>query len=234
MLLTVGDVAKGTAQASADANNADKQAGIGANVVKETITTINQLAAEISSSVAVTNQLEKHVNDVDKILATIGAISEQTNLLALNAAIESARAGEAGRGFAVVADEVRTLALRTQESTKEISIVLDHLKDLSQQSVKAMNQSNEMAAQCIEHSESARESLSFITDGVAAISHSTGQIAVTTEQQNQTSTTIRDDLESIQRSAKDTTQSTNNLDVVTESINNITKRLTELTINFNV
>lgn len=73
---------------------------------------------------AMTQVLEK----IGRIIGNINSISEQTNLLALNAAIESARAGEAGRGFAVVADEVRQLSIRTTDSVKEISDLIEETR----------------------------------------------------------------------------------------------------------
>lgn len=74
------------------------------------------------------NAMTQVLDRIGSIISNINGISEQTNLLALNAAIESARAGEAGRGFAVVADEVRQLSLRTTDSAKEISDLIDETK----------------------------------------------------------------------------------------------------------
>lgn len=86
------------------------------------------------------NELEVKSNEIGVITDTIGSIADQTNLLALNASIEAARAGEYGRGFAVVADEIRKLAEDSSNSAENIKNIISLIQELSQSSVKAMEE----------------------------------------------------------------------------------------------
>jgi hypothetical protein len=72
----------------------------------------------------VRRNLADTMDEVKRIVASIGTISSQTNLLALNATIEAARAAEHGRGFAVVAQEVKRLAQATRAATEQAGALL--------------------------------------------------------------------------------------------------------------
>jgi methyl-accepting chemotaxis protein len=84
------------------------------------------------------NLLYAETEKIPTIVDTINSIAEKTALLALNAAIEAARAGEAGKGFAVVADEVRGLAVRTTDSTAQISTIINELKTRMERTAETM------------------------------------------------------------------------------------------------
>ncbi|WP_281165725.1 methyl-accepting chemotaxis protein [Liquorilactobacillus sicerae] len=94
--------------------------------------------AELETSVA---NLNKQIQDINKIITVIEGISHQTNLLALNASIEAASAGNAGKGFAVVAIEIRKLANQSKNSTKEVAEILEKIRIDSEEMVKKAEKS---------------------------------------------------------------------------------------------
>lgn len=184
MAATVQEVARNTDEAASAAEQADKETRAGADVVKQTIQAINQLASKIESSAEVIQKLESDSDEIGSVLDVIRDIAEQTNLLALNAAIEAARAGEQGRGFAVVADEVRNLAMRTQESTRQIQSMIERLQGSARSAVLTMEQGREQAKVSVQQAADADESLAKISAAVNTITNMNHQIATAAEEQS--------------------------------------------------
>jgi aerotaxis receptor len=175
-----------TEQTSAAATDAQKDVKQGHNLVANTATKISGLAEELATTSAAVSTLAKETESIKRFLDAIKAIAEQTNLLALNAAIEAARAGEQGRGFAVVADEVRNLAVRTQESTDEIHIIVSKLTQGADIAVMTMEEGNQHAADCLQQANQANNSLSSIQHNIDAIHASTQTNSQSIRQQTDT------------------------------------------------
>ncbi|OYT78958.1 MAG: methyl-accepting chemotaxis protein [Pseudomonas sp. PGPPP4] len=183
MTASVADVARNTEGAVAAAQDANQATLGGAEVMQQTQSTIEALAADVDLSATKLATLENHSQAIGGVIAVIRTIAEQTNLLALNAAIEAARAGEQGRGFAVVADEVRTLASRTQTSTEEIRRIIEQLQAATADAVQQMQASRARALGGVGAAVEASSSLASIGAAVERIVDINVQIASAAEQQ---------------------------------------------------
>ena len=89
----------------------------------------NTVGINIIDTVKLVEDLKNQTNQIESILDSISDTADQTSLLSLNASIEAARAGEEGRGFAIVANEISKLAQVSAQSTEEITLILNDIKD---------------------------------------------------------------------------------------------------------
>lgn len=184
MSATVSEVASHTSDAAGLAQSAMSDFNVGQSEVGKTQTSINALASIVIEAVEVINHLSEDSRQIGSVLDVIQGIAEQTNLLALNAAIEAARAGEQGRGFAVVADEVRNLAQRTQQSTRQIQLVIDKMQSSSHKAVAVMHEGKTQAEVSVNQAKAAGDSLNAINLSVSKISDMNMQIATAAEEQS--------------------------------------------------
>ncbi|GDY25011.1 aerotaxis receptor [Agarivorans sp. Toyoura001] len=176
----------------------------GDQVVADALETMQQFSSEMAATTDKIKNLAQESQQISSITDTITSIAEQTNLLALNAAIEAARAGEQGRGFAVVADEVRNLAARSQEATKEIQTMLEHLSSGISSSASTIDQNNTSANEALEKVNLSREKFVQITEGVEQINQMSSQIATAASEQSIVANEMASSIESISAQASST------------------------------
>lgn len=179
------DIASHAENTAGMAKNSSEHTGKGREVVEKSRQSITLLATTVNQATGVISELNQHAQDINSILSTIQSIAEQTNLLALNAAIEAARAGDHGRGFSVVADEVRVLSQRTYTSTEEIQSMIGNLQQATDQAVKLMASSSEIAQSSVSDADEATKALTQIFESVQDISNMASQIATAAEEQTQ-------------------------------------------------
>lgn len=184
MEATIDEIAKKTEHAANKAEETNNQALTGRKDVELTVSNIRQLSSHLNNSSQVVSELAKESETIGSVLDVIRGIAEQTNLLALNAAIEAARAGEQGRGFAVVAEEVRNLAMRTSESTQEITSIIESLQTRTQQIVTLIEESSSQGLESATQAERVGELLLNITEDISNIQDMSTQIATAVEEQS--------------------------------------------------
>ena len=197
MSATVQEIAQVVTTASNSAQESLNISNDGQSVVKETIEAIHELTSQLTEVESAIARLINGSQAITTVLDEISSIADQTNLLALNAAIEAARAGEQGRGFAVVAEEVRALAMRSQQSTEEISKLLGQLQLESDSATTAMTKGNELSRNCVEQVNKTGESLSRITTEISELANINIQIATAVEEQSVVAEQVSQNIDSI-------------------------------------
>ncbi|MFM5819582.1 methyl-accepting chemotaxis protein [Aeromonas sanarellii] len=203
---TIEEIARNTEQAASDAAVTNHKASEGRGAVEQTVNQIHALATQLEQASGEVARLQQESETIGSVLGVIRGIADQTNLLALNAAIEAARAGEQGRGFAVVADEVRSLAIRTQQSTQEIAVIIHSLQQQTDSIVARMALCREQGDQSAQQARVAGGLLGQITEDVTRIMDMSTQIAAAIEQQSLVANEVNRNVSSIRDIAQASSQ----------------------------
>ncbi|MFM5648634.1 methyl-accepting chemotaxis protein [Aeromonas veronii] len=232
MQSTVNEVARNTTDAMSAAKDASRTSAAGSEVVRSSIASIEEVSVKIEQAGTVVQQLEADSANISVVLDVIRDIAGQTNLLALNAAIEAARAGEQGRGFAVVADEVRSLAQRTQDSTAEISKMIELLQSRAAEAGNAMQLSRHQMQESVGLARDAGTSIETINGAVVRITDMNTLIATATEEQNAVTEELNRSIVNIHNAADENAQGAHQIAQACVELSKLASTLHHMTQRF--
>ncbi|MFW5711144.1 MAG: methyl-accepting chemotaxis protein [Spirochaetota bacterium] len=150
----------------------------------------NQQMKQMSGIMA---RINASSDEINKVVKVIDDIAFQINLLALNANVEAARAGKYGKGFAVVADEVRNLAVKSADSVKETT-------EMVEETVSNIRQGTEAA-------EETASQLDSIVSGSGKVADFLEEIAQASREQAQAISQITEGLDQIDEATQANTAS---------------------------
>lgn len=158
-----------------------------ASSAEETGASMEQISASAQQLLAIHQQLtlvsnstQKELEQTDEILRFINDIAQQTKLLGLNAAIEAARAGEHGKGFSVVASEIHKLSDRSTVSVKNITEILQKIK----QNIDSLLQKIDDADENSKEQAAATQQISAVLQENTAVAENLATIAYKINEDN--------------------------------------------------
>ncbi|HQU84395.1 MAG TPA: methyl-accepting chemotaxis protein [Pyrinomonadaceae bacterium] len=161
---TLQEISAMTDQNTANAHEAKSLSDEAKHSAEDGMNSMKQLSEAIG-------KIKNSSDSTAAVVKTIEEIAFQTNLLALNAAVEAARAGDAGKGFAVVAEEVRNLAMRSAEAARSTAAMIEE---------SVANTAEGVTVNAV-----VLEKLQEINQIIEKVNTVVGEIALTSDHQNQ-------------------------------------------------
>jgi twitching motility protein PilJ len=140
MSISIQQVSANANTAAEVAEQALKNARLGAESVSKTMAGMNGIRQQVQQTAKRIKRLGESSQEIGEIVQLIGDIADRTSILALNASIQAAMAGDAGKGFAVVAEEVERLAERSTEATKKVGGLIKSIQSDTNEAIAAMEE----------------------------------------------------------------------------------------------
>ncbi|QLI80270.1 cache domain-containing protein [Chitinibacter fontanus] len=207
MSVSIDHISQSARETEQNSSRSTQLANEGEKLVSNAASEIQQVEQQISAASTLISGLVERSREIDSIASVIKDIADQTNLLALNAAIEAARAGEQGRGFAVVADEVRKLAERTTQATGQITNMIQGVQNDTLSVVTSMDEAKPQVAHCVEMAGQAANMLREISCGAAETLVKIREVANSTSEQSNASSSLAVNVEQITQMVEDSATS---------------------------
>ena len=228
----IDDVSHRSSESSDVATRSVQIATKGADVVRQTISGMDNIRGQIQETSKRIKRLGESSQEIGSIIELINDIAEQTNILSLNAAIQAASAGEAGRGFAVVADEVQRLAERATNATKRIETLVQTIQSDTNEAVSSMEQTTAEVVAGARLAEDAGLALGEIEAVSGDLSKLIQGISHSSKQQSLAASSIKGSMSAIQEITKQTSQSAGSTAKSVGNLANLAAELRRSVANF--
>ncbi len=197
MTHNIQEVADNTQKVSKSTNLVNDTVHSIGNVSRDVLFKMNLISSSVDETEVSIKELDSKSQQIDDIVALITRIADQTNMLALNAAIEAARAGEHGRGFSVVAAEVRKLAEESGSAAKNISRLIDEIRESISDTVESIEASKKNVKNGSVSVSAEVEMVTGIVSTINEITNMIEDVAAATEEQSASIEEITSTLEDI-------------------------------------
>ena len=197
MTHNIQEIADNTQKVSKNTSLVNSTVGDIGNASKEVLVKMDLIRSSVDGTEELIRDLDSKSQQINEIVTLITRIADQTNMLALNAAIEAARAGEHGRGFSVVADEVRKLAEESGHAAKDISKLIDEIRNSISDTVESIEASKKDVQIGTLSVNGAVEMVAGIVSTINEITNMIEDVAAATEEQSASIEEITSTLEDI-------------------------------------
>ena len=222
---TARQIANNAAAVAAIATRTLDTAHEGREGMDEAIRAMEDIRAGTEEASRTILAVEQRVQGIGDVVGLINDITDQTNLLALNAGIEAARAGEAGKGFGVVAMEIRRLAESVMLRTKEITDIIDEIRNSTSAAVMSSQEERKKVEAGTQTATKAAESLEEIVEMAEQTADAAKQISVSTQQQKSASEQLSATLKEITEVTQQSTAGSKNTMTSAEKLRQLSGEL---------
>lgn len=130
----IAENATAVSEMAARTLSAAEQGSSSAEIFSSSVERMREDNQVIAASVA---KLSTLVAQIGRIVELIHGVADRADFLALSAELEGTKAGEVGRGFSLVAAQMRRLAENVVESTHEIQLLIEEIRQATELAVQA-------------------------------------------------------------------------------------------------
>jgi methyl-accepting chemotaxis protein len=156
----------------------------GEEKLQQTVSSMQSIREKVQAIADTNLELSQQTKQIGQITAAVNTISHQSKMLSINASIEASKAGEAGKGFSVVAEQIGNLAEQSEESTAQVSKILDNIQAATSRALIATEEGTKEVDKGVELVEQTSEIMGVLSEAIHKTGTSCQQIVAAVRQES--------------------------------------------------